>query len=186
MPAGALPQSRLRALWLTLTQVGPPRAAPILGSLDGRLGTVLMQAGLRAAGLSRQCSGRPEVFNVPRGLARCLQVGAQARGVSHSLAVRARGPGGSAPVTGPFLQMGRLVGFGGTDLGGQSHQVSRSVVGRAPWQARPTGHCRASGAGRGPRRGLLAFCWSIVAIGTSLSPILFLAGFFSALWLLFC
>ena len=37
----------------------------------------LTRAGPRAAGLSRRCTERPEVFNVPRGLARCSRVGAR-------------------------------------------------------------------------------------------------------------
>jgi len=99
---------RLHAPQSPLTQAGSPLwVAPFLG-VWGPLGTVLMRAGPRAAGLSQRCTGCPELFNVPQGPARCSRVGAWARGISRSLVVGAQGPGISAPVTGPLLRTGLL------------------------------------------------------------------------------
>ena len=92
---------------------GAAEGDPVLGSPAAALGTALTRAGPRATGLSRRCAGRPEVFNVPRGPARRLRVGAtRGRGVSRVPAVGALGPGGSAPVRGPLLRTG-LTWLGG-------------------------------------------------------------------------
>jgi len=112
---------------------GVAYGGPSPGSPDGRLGTVLTRAGPGAASLSRWCTGCPEVFNVPQGLARCSRVRARACGSSRSLAVGAQGPGVSAPVTGPFLRTGRML------------------------LVLSAGRPRASGAGRGPRHGVFLF-----------------------------
>jgi len=81
------------------------------GSRDGPLGTALTRAGPQAAGLSRRCTGRPEVFYVPRGPPRRSWVGdvfpgargRAAHGGSHFPAVGAQGPRRLRPCGGPTL-----------------------------------------------------------------------------------
>jgi len=138
-----------------------------LPGVRGLPGTAQTRAGPRAAGLSRRCTGRPEMFFVPRGPARCSRVracGPWAHGPR-----RLPLPGGWG--TGPqrlrpcgrptFVDRSLVVGRWGrreTLIVCWPRRVSRPDAGRAVYPAPLPGWRRASRVGRSPRRGPLSCC----------------------------